>query len=151
MLKVNGHRAGAWADHMEFVKIWFEEFPSEGQKLLASIKKTFIVVPPCRQEKWRFAEMWEDGAETFSDKIGHRIVRCIVASLLEIHSLTHSFIWKLFIAGLLCAGGSAGCGEPTSNGRPCLPELTARWGRQIMIRSVHKHHHKLGKSLRRDT
>lgn len=53
MAKGLGHRE----DHMEFVnKSAFEkEFPSSGQKLLASIKKMFIVVSLCRHEKWRFA------------------------------------------------------------------------------------------------
>ena len=56
-LKVNCRRAGARVAHMEFVKgsVFEKEFPSSGQKSLVSIKKLFIVVPPCRHEKWRFA------------------------------------------------------------------------------------------------
>ena len=42
--------------HVEVVNgsAFEKEFPSSGQKPLVSIKKMFIVVPPCRHEKWRF-------------------------------------------------------------------------------------------------
>lgn len=43
---------------------------------------------------------------------------------------------------------SAGSGGQ-SQARPCLLELTAQCGRKIMIKSVHKHHHKLWSAQRR--
>lgn len=129
-LKVNGQRAGAQADHMEFVNKsgLKKNFPVRGRNFWPASKKDVCCGTSVQTRKMEIcclARNGERGSQRV--KLKNRSWDSVVCCTIPLgNSLIHLLTWKIFITGLLCASTLLGVGD-TSMG-PTVCEHSAGCG-----------------------